>query len=165
MRNRYKSYPPYEGDEPYLYFPRLRTSPCGLPIFRNAGSVRSVGAFLAADASVLQPDGLRSLAGLEKLELKEFEITNAFDLEDISALFALQRLTEISLKATAVDSLQGVQNLYELRRLDISHTSVKDLSELRGLSNLESVTVSEEMLQAIASLEGQEYSFKLEIEG
>ncbi|MBQ6465957.1 MAG: hypothetical protein IJJ43_06790 [Oscillospiraceae bacterium] len=103
-------------------------------------------------------DGIQSLASLES-----FRADYCSKLQDVSALFTLQGLTDLSLRATAVDSLQGVQNLYELRHLDISYTDVTDLSELIGLPRLETVTVSADMTNAVASLDGMEYSFELNI--
>ena len=106
---------------------------------------------------------LNGVQGLGSLEV--FRAESCRTLRDASALFTLQELTEISLRSTAVDSLQGIQNLYELRSLDVSDTNVTDLSELITLEKLESVTVSADMTKAIASLDGQSYSFRLEIIG
>ena len=104
-------------------------------------------------------NGIQNLSALESFRAEMCE-----DLSDASALFALQGLTEISLRGMPVGSLQGVQNLYGLRRLDIAGTSVMDLAVLLELPELESVTVSADMKEAVKSLEGKDLRFELIIE-
>ncbi|MBO6017103.1 MAG: hypothetical protein J6P42_03615, partial [Oscillospiraceae bacterium] len=54
------------------------------------------------------------------------------NLKDASPVFALQDLWEVNLRATSVESIQGVQNLQQLRRLDLYRSDVTDLSPLAG---------------------------------
>ena len=70
-------------------------------------------------------DGAQHFASLER-----FTANYCYELRDASAVFALQELTGLSLRQTAVSSIQGVQNLYGLDWLDVSNTRVTDLSPL-----------------------------------
>ena len=65
--------------------------------------------------------------------LRCFEAKCCDELTDISALFALQNLDEISLSYTGINSIQGVQNMSSLRHLCIRGTQVSDLSPLMDL--------------------------------
>lgn len=74
---------------------------------------------------------LTNLDGIQSLEsLELFAATYCTQLRDASALFTLQELTDVSLRGSAVSSIQGVQNLYGLVCLDIMDTKVTDLSPL-----------------------------------
>ena len=74
---------------------------------------------------------LKTLDGIQEFSsLEEFSAKGCAALTDASALFTLQQLEDAELPFTAVDSIQGVQNLPQLRRLNISHTKVTDLTPL-----------------------------------
>ena len=131
---------------------------------------------------------LTDLSGIQELSsLDWLHVIDCFDLTDASAAFALDGLEGIELRNSPVTSIQGVQNLTELRDLNLCSTRVSDLSplsehpsveELRiswneqladltpllAMPNLRYVSVSNNMEQALASLEGAHYSFALEIE-
>ncbi len=112
----------------------------------------------------LSAQPLRDLNGIQGFpDLELFRAEACETLRDVSALFTLQSLTEISLRGSPVDSLQGIQNLYRLRRLDIARTSVTDLTVLTDLPDLETVTVSAGMKAAVGSLNGKDFRFELQI--
>ena len=74
---------------------------------------------------------IKSLDGIQAFSsLEEFTARGCPELRDASPLFAVQTLQRICLKDTAVESIQGLQNLFGLLRLDISRTKVTDLSPL-----------------------------------
>ncbi len=74
---------------------------------------------------------LRDLDGIQIFsELETFDTEQCTELSDVSALFTLQRLRNIFLNDTKIDSIQGVQNLPELCRLQIDRTKVSDLTPL-----------------------------------
>ena len=86
-----------------------------------------------------QPE-LTSLDGIQALgELRRLTVYQADVLTDASAAFTVQSLEELSLRFTAVSSLQGVQNLVALRRLDVNDSPVTDLSPLTACPALEEV--------------------------
>ena len=74
---------------------------------------------------------IKTLDGVQAFtKLEEFTAVGCPELRDASPLFAVQTLQRLSLKDTAVESIQGLQNLFALRGLDISRTKVTDLSPL-----------------------------------
>ena len=74
---------------------------------------------------------LKDLNGIQAFsELEVFEAYFCTELSDASALFTLQKLHEVSLNRSRIDSIRGVQNLPELRRLNVSDTKVSDLTPL-----------------------------------
>lgn len=74
---------------------------------------------------------LENLNGIQIFDaLEEFSAQGCTMLTDASALFALPSLRGVDLKFTAVDSIQGVQNLRELEWLDLTNTRVDDLTPL-----------------------------------
>ncbi len=76
---------------------------------------------------------IRSLEGIQNFtQLYRLEANYCFDLEDASAVFALQDIQQILLQHSKVDSIQGVQNLYQLQELNVSGTKVTDLTALSG---------------------------------
>ena len=86
-----------------------------------------------------QPE-LTSLEGIENMgELKRLNIYQAAALTDASAAFTVQSLEDLSLRFTAVSSIQGVQNLYALKRLHVNDSPVADLSPLTACPALEDV--------------------------
>ena len=106
---------------------------------------------------------LRSLDGIQSMEaLETLTVQNAPELWDISAVFTLQQLRELSVQDCPAESLSGIENLSELVFLDVSGTGIKDLTPLLELDRLEEVWVSPDMSEAVASLEGKEYGFRLE---
>ena len=108
---------------------------------------------------------LRDLNGVQALESLEYLcVINAPELTDVSAAFALPDLQRLHLIAVPVTDIRGAQNLTSLREICLSWTDVTDLTPLLELEGLETVRVSRDMTEAIASLEGREYHFNLEIE-
>ncbi|MBR2604946.1 MAG: hypothetical protein IKE11_04555 [Clostridia bacterium] len=90
--------------------------------------------------SVYAQPQLTSLEGIETMGgLKRLNIYQAQALTDASAAFTVQSLEELSLRFTALSSIQGVQNLYALRRLDVNDSPVADLSPLTACPALEEV--------------------------
>ena len=74
---------------------------------------------------------LEDLNGVQALgDLTRLNLTLCPNLRDASPAFALPELEELHLRDSAVESIQGVQNLSHLRCLDIFHTQVADLSPL-----------------------------------
>ncbi|MBQ7736278.1 MAG: hypothetical protein IJT62_00415 [Oscillospiraceae bacterium] len=111
----------------------------------------------------LRDQPLRSLDGIQSMEaLETLTVQNAPELGDISAVFTLQQLRELSVQDCPAESLSGIENLSELVFLDVSGTGIKDLTPLLELDRLEEVWVSPDMSEAVASLEGKEYGFRLE---
>ncbi|MBR0040866.1 MAG: hypothetical protein IJP64_05755 [Oscillospiraceae bacterium] len=104
---------------------------------------------------------LEGVQGLDALETARINLCG--ELTDASALFTLQSLRVVDLWGCPVSSLQGVQNLTELEELNIADTAVTDLTPLLELPTLRRVTVNGEMRAAIASLDGQDLPFELEI--
>lgn len=75
---------------------------------------------------------ITNLEGIQNLSnLSQFEARYCPDLQDASALYALQGLEEASFQYTGIDTIQGVQNLSKLRHLNIFDTRVTDLSPLK----------------------------------
>lgn len=129
------------------------------------GSVETLSGLTGLRELTLFAQPLSDLNGIQGFsELQIFRAEACEGLSDVSALFTLQGLTEISLRGTQVGSLQGIQNLYGLKKLDISGTSVTDLAVLTELPELETVTVSAGMEEAVRSLEGKNVRFELIIE-
>lgn len=129
------------------------------------GSVETLSGLTGLREFTLFAQPLSDLNGIQSFaELQIFRAEACEGLTDVSALFTLQGLTEISLRGTQVGSLQGIQNLYGLKKLDISGTSVTDLAVLTELPEFESVTVSAGMKNAVGSLEGKDVRFELIIE-
>ena len=74
---------------------------------------------------------LTSLAGLEEMAaLEGIKIENCPELADITSLFMLENVRDISIETAAVESIQGIQNLASLRRLYLHFTNVRDISPL-----------------------------------
>jgi len=139
------------------------------PIEYEAGTLAELGVFaeltglreLRLYAQPLETlDGLQGFPALEHLT-----VAHCPALTDASAAFACQQLRYLALYGCPVESIQGAQNLQELAELNISGAAVTDLTPLLSLPALESVRVSSDMEEAIASLDGQSCSFALEIEG
>lgn len=115
-----------------------------LPILREreTGEERPLGEGTIRDLSALENlSGLRELSlyaqpvddlnGVQKLaSLQRFTADFCTELHDVSPLFALQDLEQISLRYSGASSIQGIQNLSRLVRLDLSGTAVTDLSPL-----------------------------------
>ena len=81
---------------------------------------------------IYQP--LTNLEGIQHFtQLQYFSAEFCQDLTDASALYTQQNLREIRLQGTAIDTIQGVQNLPNLCQLVISGTAVTDLSPLLEL--------------------------------
>ena len=75
---------------------------------------------------------LESLDGVQVFsELEWLSVAYCDRLTDASAAFTLQNLHAFSIRATAVDSIQGIQNLPQLEQIDLFRTEVKDLSPLK----------------------------------
>ena len=129
------------------------------------GSIDKLSGLTGLYELTLFSQPLSDLNGIQSFaELRIFRAEACEGLSDVSALFTLQGLTEISLRGTPVGSLQGIQNLYGLKKLDISGTGVTDLTVLTELPELESVTVSANMKKAVSSLDGKDIRFELIIE-
>ena len=93
-----------------------------LSLFENLSGLKELCLF----AQPIQDlSGIQSLEGLERVRL-DF----CTGLHDVSPLFALQDLEQISLRYSGASSIQGIQNLSRLVRLDLSGTAVTDLSPL-----------------------------------
>lgn len=110
---------------------------------------------------------LVSLEGLQNLQqLEKFNIENSNRLEDITALFALGGVRTIDIHNTSVTSIDGIENMYSLEEADLGwNDDLRDITPLAKLPNLRTVYVSQDMEEAIASLDGQDYDFELEIYG
>ena len=142
---------------PYLSDAKVKTlfvincrnlDPALLPEVSNrlviAGEVTDLSAMPAMDLRELELSGeyLTSLDGLEKLpNLRTLTVDHCRQLETIPDL----------------------QSLTMLQQITFSQTAIKDLTPLLELPKLRRVSVSADMTEAIASLDGLEYSFKLEV--
>ena len=74
---------------------------------------------------------LESLDGIQQFaELRHLEVRFCRNLRDASPAFTLQNLHSLCLNGSAVESIQGIQNLNGLCELDINNTKVQDLSPL-----------------------------------
>ena len=97
-------------------------------------------------------DPERFLPFIEEAPLRSFQACNSFidrGGSDPNALFA-----------------EFVRSHPQLEELNLSwNQGISDLTPLLELENLQEVRVSRDMEQAIRSIEGQGYSFRLEIEG
>ena len=102
-------------------------------------------------------DGIQALENLRSLEVKHSPV-----FTDASAAFTLQTLERLSFSHTDLASLQGMQNLPELRELYIDDTKVTDASCLLNLEQLRYVEVSDDMSEAVASLD-EGYGFELNV--
>ena len=108
---------------------------------------------------------MTTLNGLEQLQnLEMLSINWTHEMEDVSAAFALPKLRELFVDGVGVRSLEGVQNLTDLEEVSVAwNEELKDLSPLLELPNLRSVKVSSNMEEALASIEGKDYGFELEV--
>ena len=106
---------------------------------------------------------LTDLDGIQALEnLRDLEVKHSPAFTDASAAFTLQTLERLSFSHTDLVSLQGMQNLPELRELYIDDTKVTDASCLLNLEQLRYVEVSDDMSEAVASLD-EGYGFELNV--
>ena len=96
-------------------------------------------------------------------ELEECRLTDCTELKDIQVLFTMEKVRNILLQNVPAESLQGIQNLTELEQLELVHTGITDLSPLTELPKLKIVRISEEMQEAVKSLEETDYTFEVEI--
>ncbi|MBR3179234.1 MAG: hypothetical protein IKF49_06925 [Clostridia bacterium] len=113
---------------------------------------------------ILTETDTASLEGIQYLTgLKRLYVFGNRNLSDVSAVFTLQGLEELDLSANGNFSLEGIENLRRLKELRIKHWNGADLTPLLSLPNLEKITVSEDMQDAVQSLEGRQ-SFVLVVE-
>ena len=113
---------------------------------------------------VLYAQSLEDLEGIQSLEnLEELTVRFCPELRDASAAFSLPQLRSLDLSDSAVDSIRGVQNLRSLEQLCLRSTAVSDLRPVLELEALETLELSANMAEAIASLDGQSYGFQLNI--
>ena len=114
----------------------------------------------------LYAQGMSSLEGIQQLQsLEDVNINWTQTIEDFSPLFALPELRRLEVLGANVTSIQGIQNLTQLEDVVLSwNQELEDLTPLLACPNLEHVRVSSNMEGALASLEGAEYTFELEIE-
>ena len=113
---------------------------------------------------VLYAQSLEDLEGIQSLEnLEELTVRFCPELRDASAAFSLPQLRSLDLSDSAVDIIRGVQNLRSLERLCLRSTAVSDLRPVLELEALETLELSANMAEAIASLEGASYGFRLNI--
>ena len=111
---------------------------------RETQEERALGAGVVTDLSLFENlSGLKELIliaqpiedlnGVQNLpSLRFVRLDFCTELHDVSPLFTLQDLEQISLRYSGASSLQGIQNLSRLVMLDISGTAVTDLSPLGG---------------------------------
>ena len=113
---------------------------------------------------VLYAQSLEDLEGIQSLEnLEELTVRFCPELRDASAAFSLPQLRSLDLSDSAVVIIRGVQNLRSLERLCLRSTEVSDLRPVLELEALETLELSGDMVQAIASLEGASCGFRLNI--
>ena len=75
---------------------------------------------------------LESLDGIQVFsELERLNAAYCDRLTDASAAFTLQNLHGFNIRITAVNSIQGIQNLPQLEQIDLFRTEVTDLSPLK----------------------------------
>ena len=104
-------------------------------------------------------DGVQSLFALERLTA-----SGCPALTDAAAAFAVPTLRYLALNRCPVESIQGVQNLSELEELDICGTAVTDLTPLTELESLQVVRISPDMKAAVASLNGLDVPFEIDVD-
>ena len=101
---------------------------------------------------IYNTDATKYLSYVEDAPLRHFETGDSFTGRtgtDDNALFA-----------------EFVRSHPQLEEIHISwNQAIIDLTPLLELEHLQNVRISHDMTQAIASLEGQNYNFQLEIEG
>jgi len=74
-------------------------------------------------------DGIEALENLERLDLRNNEVT---DLQPLQAL----SLRNLHLKSNPLGSLEGIENSYDLLFLDAQDCQIHEIKPLQGLSNL-----------------------------
>lgn len=95
----------------------------------------------SANNITLIPKTFSQLKNLKKLWLRG-DLSNKFNLVDLSPLEELCELQTLDLRYTRVSDLTQLGRLKRMRSLDVSHTHVSDLTPLKGLSELRMLSVS-----------------------
>ncbi len=94
---------------------------------------------------LLNPEGMNSLSGLEKLQLEDFEVVNGFQLQDISALSTQKKLTALTIDdCPAVQDFSPVAGCTALESVMIYpgwDVRLRDASFLGGLSELRDISL------------------------
>lgn len=103
------------------------------------------------------------LSAMPAMDLRELVLGGEY----LTSLDGLEKLT--NLRTLTVDycrqleTISDLQSLTMLQQITFSQTAIKDLTPLLEIPKLRRVSVSADMTEAIASLDGLEYSFKLEV--
>ena len=94
---------------------------------------------------------LSDLKQLKNLQILQIE---GQQIRDISPLFELEHLKELSLNCNPISSLEGIERLKNLTWLDLCSTDITDLSPLRSLENLKYVQLDKTNIYSLDALSG-----------
>ena len=104
------------------------------------------------------------LSAIPAMDLRELELGSLAYLTSLRGLEKLTNLRTLTVESCRqLETIPDLQSLTMLQQITLSQTAIKDLTPLLELPKLRRVSVSADMTEAIASLDGLEYSFKLEV--
>ena len=78
-------------------------------------------------------------------------------LDSVSGLAGIEGLNDLIIDYMQLYSLEGIEKLSSLKRISLIGLPIRDLTPLIAVPGLQSLTVSEDMREAAAALEGQAF--------
>ena len=108
---------------------------------------------------------VRDLSDLKQLKnLRVLQIEGQ-QIRDISPLFELEHLEELSLNCNPITSLEGIERLKGLTRLDLCSTDVTDLSPIHSLDNVWFIQLDKTNISSLDAISGMKALSGLQING
>ncbi len=131
-RNRYWTEWNWQYDEPRRELWDGETGEVTMPDYGKMPDLTFLSKLTGLKILEIDMSGIASLAGIENMpDLEQLHIRCAPNLTDVSAAWGLKNLQSIEFNQTAVDSIDGMENLKMLKDFSVYGPGLRDISALR----------------------------------